>query len=384
MATITVVGGGLAGLVAGIEATEAGAQVRVLEARRRLGGRATSTPPPFVANLGTRAIYDGPFWEWLRDRGLALPATRPRLRGVRWGWRHRLRSAPPLALARAARLVRRAAPVELDLRTWLTDRCGGAAAEAVAGVAVAFTYDHDPGRLSAAFVWDKARRLVFARPSAHYPVGGWGALVSRLASHLQQQGGRIETHTPVDDLDGLLRSGPVILALEPRAARRLLNDEHLRPDTTTSALLDVGVVSRRGDAGVVFDLEHRVFANRYSLADPTLAPDGHDLIQAVTGIGPSDDRTSGLTRITRTLDQSFPGWRDREVWRRRLVVREASGAIDLPGHTWNDRSPIAYADGLWLAGDWVAAPGHLSEVAWASAREAARSAAAAGVARSAV
>ena len=46
----------------------------------------------------------------------------------------------------------------------------------------------------------------------------------------------------------------------------------------------------------------------------------------------------------------------------------------IPGTTWRDRPAIHQREHLWLAGDWVAAPGHLSEVSCNSARQAARAA----------
>ncbi len=84
-----------------------------------------------------------------------------------------------------------------------------------------------------------------------------------------------------------------------------------------------------------------------------------------------------MTRLEAVLDLAFPGWRDRVTWRRRAVVREATGALDLPDSTWRDRTAIAYRDGVWLAGDWVAAPGHLAEVSCTSATAAASAAIAA-------
>ena len=42
-----------------------------------------------------------------------------------------------------------------------------------------------------------------------------------------------------------------------------------------------------------------------------------------------------------------------------------TGALDLPGKTWRDRPAIDRGDGVFLAGDMVAAPGCLSEIAWA-------------------
>jgi hypothetical protein len=59
-----------------------------------------------------------------------------------------------------------------------------------------------------------------------------------------------------------------------------------------------------------------------------------------------------------------------------------SGPLDHPGKSWRDRPAVERGDGVYLAGDMVAAPGLLSEVAWASAVEAGRLAAeSAGVGR---
>ena len=75
---ITVVGGGIAGLVAAIACAEEGAKVRLVEAHERLGGRARSTDGPYKANLGPHAMYnDGAFWRWMRERDI-LPAHRKR------------------------------------------------------------------------------------------------------------------------------------------------------------------------------------------------------------------------------------------------------------------------------------------------------------------
>jgi hypothetical protein len=49
-----------------------------------------------------------------------------------------------------------------------------------------------------------------------------------------------------------------------------------------------------------------------------------------------------------------------------------TGALDPPGKCWRDRPAFDRGDGVFLAGDMVAAPGCLSEIAWASAVEAAR------------
>jgi hypothetical protein len=375
---ITIVGGGLAGLIAAVECAEAGAGVRLVEARSRLGGRAVSTPEPFVANLGPHALYaGGTLWDWLVARGLHRPSRMPKTPAIWFRERGRVRRVPPRALLRAARLRGAEAPVDSDLRTWLTGRWGDSEgahdAEAMGSLAGVLTFDHDPGRLSAAFVWERVRRILLgAPPVARYVSGGWGALVDRLAAAAAERGARIETGARVGNLDEL-GAGPVIVAVEPGAARRLLGDEGLRPVAPRVALLDVGLVQRRGDPYLVLDADEAGFVTRTSAVIPT-APDGHQLIQAHMGLRPGEDLASGVGRIERLLDEAFPDWRGREVWRRRSVVAEATGALDLPGTTWRDRPPVAHADGVWLAGDWVAAPGHLAEVSCNSAVSAARQA----------
>jgi thioredoxin reductase len=46
--------------------------------------------------------------------------------------------------------------------------------------------------------------------------------------------------------------------------------------------------------------------------------------------------------------------------------------LDLPGRTWRDRPAIDRGDGIFLAGDLVAAPGMRGEVSMNSALAAAR------------
>jgi hypothetical protein len=124
----------------------------------------------------------------------------------------------------------------------------------------------------------------------------------------------------------------------------------------------------------VIDLDEAVFATRTTAVVPGHAPEGEELVQLSVGLRPGEDIAGGEARLEAVLDVALRGWRDRVTWRRRGNVRESTGAVDLPGTTWRDRTRIAYRDGLWLAGDWVAAPGHLSEVACTSAVTAASAA----------
>lgn len=379
MDQVTVIGGGIAGLVAATEVAEAGTPVRLLEARSKLGGRGRSLDGPHAANHGPHALYTGTeLWDWLQARGLEGPSRRPTDPRIRFRWQGRERRVPPAALVKALRLCRHPVPVDQDLRTWATGAGGPDVAALLAGVAGPLTFDHDPGRLAADFVVHRIRTILMKPlPVARYVVGGWSALVDRMADHARAAGVEIETGAPVASLDDLATGparGPVIVAVDPGAARRLLGDDGLRVESPRVALLDVALRSRRGDPYIVSDLDESVFATRVTAVVGSLAPEGEELVQLSGGARPGEGLAEAEARLEAVLDLLFRGWRERVTWRRRGLVTEATGAVDLPGTTWRDRPPVAYADGVHLAGDWVAAPGHLAEVACTSARRAAHAA----------
>ena len=371
MQEITVVGGGLAGLVAAIECAEGGGRVRLLEARRELGGRARTLDGPYRANLGAHVLYaDGASWWWLRERGILPPARRGPLRGLRFYYGGRSRRMPPVAFLRVRRLRGRPAPQGVDFRAWASGIAGEEAAEALARAAVVFAFDHDPGRLSAAFVQERGGRVLDFPPAARYVVGGWGRLVGALEGRARELGVTIETGARVKELP----EPPVVVATRLVEARALLGDDSLRWESTRCAVLEVGLRSRRGDAVAVVDLDGGSWVERFTAPDPSLAPPGHELVQGHTGLAPGERLEEGVGRLEAVLDGAFPGWRERETWRRRMEMENLTGAVDPPGTTWRDRPAVDRGGGVFLAGDQVAAPGLLSEVSFNSASLAARGA----------
>ena len=368
---ITVVGGGIAGLVAAIACAEEGAKVRLVEAHERLGGRARSTDGPYKANLGPHAMYnDGAFWRWMREREI-LPAHRnARLTGVRLRLGGTLRRTPPLGtLPAILRLRGREAPVATDFRTWAASHTDEETAALAASAAGVFTFHHDPGELSAAFVWPRMVRLLLTVPSiVTYPVAGWSTLVAALEQRVHELGVIVETGTRTDELPAT----PTILATELDQARELLGDDSLRWQSGRTVCLDIGVRYRRGDPTIVSDLDEAGWIGRYSGANPTIAPEGEELIQAQMPIRPDESADMAAMRLERFLDVSIEDWRERETWRRRQVMDGRSGALDMPGSSWRERPAVDRGDGVFLAGDMVAAEGMLAEVSWASAVEAAR------------
>ncbi|HLL66190.1 MAG TPA: NAD(P)-binding protein [Micromonosporaceae bacterium] len=199
MQRITVVGGAFAGLVAAITCAEAGAQVRLFEAHRTLGGRARATAPPYVAHDGPHVLYaDGPWWRWLSDRDLIGRHAGVPLRaaaGFRFRWDGRLRRTPPAVLLRVLAHRRRRAPIDVDFHTWVSTSYGERAATAAANLMGVATFDAQPGRLAAAFVWERLLRVFAPSPPARYVIGGWNGLIDRLASHARMLGSR-STPTP--------------------------------------------------------------------------------------------------------------------------------------------------------------------------------------------
>ncbi len=369
MNEITVIGGGVAGLTAAITCAEGGAGVRLFEAHEGLGGRARSTDGPYKANLGPHAIYGGGvLTDWLTTRGLMPPLVRPLLTGVRFHYQGEIHRTPPLTLIPPGlRLRGRMAPVDQDFRSWAADHSDARTADLLSSLAGVYTFYHDPGELSAAFVWERTQRLLLtARPPARFVVGGWTMLITALERHARSLGVDIVTGERVESLP----DPPVIVALELPDARRLLDDETLRWLSGSTVCLDLGLGEHRGDPWIVSDLETSGWIERYSAQDPSLAPDGQQLVQAQMPIRPGESADDAARRLEGLLEASFEGWRARVTWRRRQVMDGRSGALDLPGTTWRDRPRVDRGNGTFLCGDQVAAPGCLSEVSFASAIDA--------------
>ncbi|MEV5312756.1 FAD-dependent oxidoreductase [Streptomyces sp. NPDC052610] len=368
MQRITVIGGGFAGLTAAITAAEAGAKVTVYEAHHTLGGRARTAEGPYRTNEGPHALYNGgPHWTWLRQRNLIGPlAPLPPLEAARLRLRYQgvLRRTPPFAMLKLLRRGARQAPVDVDFLSWATEQAGEEGARAAAHYSAVALFHHDPGSLSAAFVQERLRRATKLPPEAHYPRGGWASVIDRMAGRAWNLGVRIETLSRVDSVP---TDTPVVVATSLDAARRLLRDDSLTWPSGRTALVDLAVRTRRGDAFAVSDLDAPGWIERFTAQDRTLAPAGEQLIQGQIPIGPDESRADGVARAEQLLDLAFDGWRERVTWRREALANGRTGAVDLPGTTWRDRPAVARGDGVFLAGDQVAAPGVLSEVSFTSA-----------------
>lgn len=370
---IHVVGGGIAGLVAAVTAAEAGAPVVLHEASDHLGGRALGGTSRTGINLGPHVVFtDGALVRWVRDRNLGVSLRRPPLRGIRLLDDNGAHLPLGEVLRLAVTVPRREAPVDATFREWADTAFGRDRAALLCRLTGLYTYHHDPGSLSARFVWDRYRRSFLATDRVRYVAGGWSALVDALEARAAALGVTIETEARVEP--GRLPDGPTVVAVSLAQASRLL-ERRLRWPGARTALLDV--VSRAGPrwptlvADVRSDLTTCCMIERETAVEPALVEDGAELFQAHLGVAPGTGAAAGIARIEDALDRAVPGWRERTIWRRGHVVADSTGAVDPPGATWRDRPKVEQEDNIFLAGDAVAAPGMLSEVSVNSAVRAA-------------
>lgn len=189
-----------------------------------------------------------------------------------------------------------------------------------------------------------------------------------MAGRAWNLGVRVETLARVAALPA--DHGPVIVATSLDAARTLLRDSSLTWPSGRTALIDLAVRTRRGDAFAVSDLDAPGWIERFTAQDRTLAPPGEQLLQGQIPIAPHESRADGIARAEQLLDLAFPAWRDRVTYRREALANGRTGAVDPPGTSWRDRPRVDRGDDVYLAGDQVAAPGVLSEVSFNSALEA--------------
>src|SRR5690606_35427058 len=127
--------------------------------------------------------------------------------------------------------------------SWAGERFGIETMRHICGFVGVVTYDADPGRLSAEFVWDRFRRVArLGWPAARYVRGGWQTLVDNLARRARALGVRIEVGTRVTELP----DPPVVIATSLAAARNLLADDTLHTESGRALLVDLGVRQRRG------------------------------------------------------------------------------------------------------------------------------------------
>ena len=368
-----MVGGGIAGLIAAITCAEAGAPVQCSRPHDELGGRARSIDGPYRANLGPHVLYkDGAVLALARAS--AACCRRPRLAAAAsayagrgsCGARRRSPSIPAVL-----RLRGRQAPADANSASWAARHTDERTARSLRGGRRL----HLPPRPRRALgrVHLGAHRAAPCSPRRRRRATGRRLEHARRGPRTRARARRrIETGARVDSLP----VAPVIVATElrrPRAAGRRLAALAQRPH------------------GVPRSRRSRTAAATPSSSPISTRPGGSSATAPPT---PRSRRTarswsrrrcrSGRAR-TRTLARpassacSSSPYPDRASGRLAppAVMDGRTGALDLPGSTWRDRPAIDRGEGVLPGRRLVAAPGLLSEVAWASGVRASGSAVAA-------
>lgn len=374
MDTVTIIGGGIAGLTAAITLRERGIPLTLHEAHRTLGVRGRATDPPFVAHDDAHVIYTGSAdYAWLRKHGFVRDLGWPSvgdLAHMRFRVAGDLRCLPPLSMMRAQSRRWLEAPVDEDLHSWASARWGETTGRQMASAVAVTTYDADTERLSVAFVWNLFQRLFGPRiPAIRWIRGGWQRVVDRMVLRAIELGVNIETESRVDDLP----DGPTIIATDLESAKRLLGDTSLSGTAGHCVLLDAAVDYRRSDITIGFDLDEGGYHESYSMQDDTVAPTGQALFQLQIPVRSDETMAHARERLHTFAKSVIPDYVDRATFIRNGSAKNCTGALDLPRHTWHDRPGIDRGNDVYLVGDMVAAPGMRGEIAINSALAAAES-----------
>ena len=396
MRTAIVIGAGPGGLVAANHLADAGAEVLVLEARARSGGRAASDDyEGLVLNQGPHALYVG----GAGVRGLAELGIRPD------GWNpvsplgsfllpgpttaRRTPGGPRTALGLTrflARVLRGGTVADgLSVTQWLDANLDDERARAAAAALVrvtTFVADHD--HLSAEVA---AAQLRVGAAGVRY-LGPWQRLIDALERRARGRGVRILRRSAaraieasaqgwsVDTDDGEHSAEMLVVAPgSPAAASRLLGERFQgrlpeAPRAAHVASLDLGL-RRLPEPRRRFALGIREphYLSIHSPKDAETA-----IVTVAAYLAPADETSGARSRLEEVADLMQPGWREQLVATRYLPRMTAVPLIPAPAEGRSGRPDVADLDapGLALAGDWVGPEGLLTDAAIASGARAAR------------
>ncbi|MFQ5515222.1 MAG: phytoene desaturase family protein [Myxococcota bacterium] len=420
---VIVIGGGLAGLVAAVEAARAGVAVELFETLKEPGGRArTRQERGFLFNMGPHALYaQGPGRRILEELGVPVRGAPPPLSGSlarHSGELHRLPVgvlsllttgllglSEKRAAARFLATLPRLDTAELDAVPLAEALEGfglrGRARELVLALVRLSTYVHAPEQLSAGAALAQLKMALSG--GVLYLDGGWQSLVNGLLEAIDRSGARLHRGTfvrHVEPLAGALRvttrdgssrqAAAVVVAVEPARARELLAGaagealgervERFLPARVAS--LELGLerlpVPRRRFA---LGIDEPTYFSVHTPTARLSEREGGEVLHVARYLAPDEkpERFVLQEELEGLVDRLQPGWRDVTLTRKLLselcvcpgIPRASSGGLA-------GRPPVRLAEhrGVYLAGDWVGATGQLADAALASGREAGRLAAA--------
>ena len=385
---VVVVGGGLAGLIAANYVADGGYRVKLLEARSRLGGRAsTDERNGFHFNQGPHALYQGgKANEVLTELGIRSVGGPPPSGGkIMFDGQLFVSPTGPMSLLRTRALGLRAktelgrvfaalpkidpsSVADLSAEQWMEQQVIRKRARGVLSAVIRLsTY---AGRLDLLSADAAVSQLQLGlKGGVLYLDGGWQRLVDDLERRLRATGRcTIETSCKVTERPDV---PVVILALNsPHAVANLLECEIEVGPPALATCLDLGL---KGAPRVSFALggDGPLYFSNHSLG-ANLAPDEHHLVSVLSYLSGPDER------VERTVLDQFAaacGVQEPSIIEDRFLHQMvAASSITMPQYGGMAGRPrvdqFSKNQSVLVAGDWVGPYGLLADASFASGRAA--------------
>jgi glycine/D-amino acid oxidase-like deaminating enzyme len=402
---VVVIGGGIAGLCAGISAARAGVSVRLLDAHP-IGGRArTAEQHGYLLNVGPHALYlKGALAGMLTSWGAMPDGGNPLAKSAK-GWLagdFDVLPGDPVSLMRsdllsASSKVRfaklfaslpRLDPATLEGRSvseWLSGKPADLHAVVEAIIRLS-TYTDLPDQFDAGAAVAQAK---LGLAGVIYLDGGWQSIVDSLRRALEALGGLVVESAPVTSLhddangcvvgtvDGEWLGDSVVIACGGPAAMANVTGlavsgaDRLGPPIE-AACLDVGS-TRAPRHSIVLGIDRPMYASVHGPV-ARLAPAGRTLTTIMKYLRPGDvtsmaaDNRAELEELRQALELDA-SVTEHDRFLGRLTVAHAVPTVDsggMSGRPSVDAYSAAGHDRWLIAGDWVGDTGMLADASAAS------------------
>jgi squalene-associated FAD-dependent desaturase len=405
---VVVVGAGTSGLAAATALAERGARVRVLEARRSLGGRSRSWIADGVLEDNGQHLLLGCYEAFLafvrRTGGDATLRFEPRLDlrlRERDGRVRRFRTAflpPPLdfalglarlrgfpwsSIAAARALVRDVPrPGERTAADWLERHGqGGEARRLLWDPLVLATINVEPERACASLLAEVIRRALLAGSGASRPLvatrGLTPLVVDPSVAYLRARGGDVVAAAPVESLDvdggrvvrvrtrggAGFASGAVVLAVPHAEAARLLPPGASPFDAGSAAALGASAivgVHLGFDRPVQDSLLEAFLGSRFQwsfergILETGKATGSLALVTSAADDLAAADVETVAREAVEEVRRYLPAARGATLLRSRVVKERRATPVLSPAHERLRPGPATAVPNLVLAGDWTA------------------------------
>lgn len=425
---IVVIGGGLAGLTAAAYLSELeGVRGLLLERSPQLGGRAfTYEKSGFTLNYGAHAIYgiDRHTISTLeKELSLSFSSNQVDKSKVMYEKNEKVSQAPLdflnlvrtdlLNVKQKVRFVGEIAAIIANIHHLKDyETLGEYLAWSKADDDVKELWEHlvcsnffiapeDARLVPGPVISEYYQNLFLSQRPVNYIIGSWAVITNQLKQKIESSGrwdisvregaeqiryenGKYKIVTKNREID----ADRVIFAMPVQQSAKLLKGTPWEPflapyeqNTSTDVVVhDVGlkrIVAR--PFSYISDMNHKLFISDVSATDPTLVPEGGQLLQGIAYIheeafSEEQERRAYLEQRLKEMealfDRHYPGWREEiEVKRisKKAMVQSVKPIIR------NRMLPVRIENvPFYFCGDGCEGKGQLAERAFSSAREAAR------------